>query len=138
MDYDTKKYRQIHLETGRAIKKDKTREVYGVDKVIDITGYRFSSDGVTSTSMDYNAALAFAEESINDGIDFVMEFVIPAGTIALPINREADPDGFDGGLEIIILDPCEFTLKRLKCVRPQERNRTIGIYEVDLKIEDFF
>lgn len=137
MDYDTKKYRQIHLETGRTIKKDKTRKVYGVDKVIDITGYRFSSDGVTSTSMDYNAALAFAEESIGDGVDFVMEFVIPAGTIALPINGEADPGGYDGGREIIILDPCEFTLKRLKCVKPQEGNRTIGIYEVDIEIGDF-
>jgi hypothetical protein len=111
--------------------------VYGVDKVIDITGYSFSSRGVTSTSMDYTAALAFAEKSIDDGVDFVMEFVIPKGTLALPINKEADPGEYDGGREIIILDPCEFTLKRLKCVRPQEGNRTIGVYEVDLDIGDF-
>ena len=138
MDIDTSRYKQIHLETGRRIKNDKTREVYEVDKVIDIAGYSFSSDGVTSTSMDYGSALQFAEGSIGDGdIDFCMEFVIPKGTVALPINREADPRGYDGGLEIIILNPCKFTLKRLKCVRPQISNRTIGVYEVDLTVHKF-
>ena len=137
MEIDTSRYKQIHLETGRRVKKDKTREVYHVDKVIDITGYSFSSEGVTSTSMKYDSALQFAEDSIGEGIDFCMEFVIPKGTFALPINREADPGGYDGGLEIIILNPCEFTLKRLKCVRPQNNNRTIGVYEVDLKVHKF-
>jgi hypothetical protein len=135
---DTRKYRQIHLETGRLVKRDKTREVYGVDKITDITGERLTGQGgAVSTSIDYDSSIIFGEESIYDGIDICMEFVIPKGTLAIPINREADPRGYDGGREIIILDECEFIFKKLKCARTQARSAPIGVYEVDLKLRDF-
>lgn len=124
---DTSKYRQIHLETGRL-----------VDKITDITGETLRGyGGVVSTSFNYYGSIIFGEDSLGDGLDICMEFVIPKGTLALPINREADPRGFDGGHEIIILDECEFTFKKLKCAHIQSRNAPIGVYEVDLKLRDF-
>jgi hypothetical protein len=71
--------------------------------------------GVASTAYNFENSIIFGTDDRNPELAVCLEFVIPAGTAALPLNMEIMPHESDDESEIIILDDFVLTPTKLKC-----------------------
>jgi hypothetical protein len=135
-----------------------------VKKVKNISGetisHSTSYNGVASTSYNFRDSIIFAEDS-SYGIGICLEFTIPKGTLAIPINAEVSEALFEHDKkeaekkgrklhiskeefirtndehEIIILESFELRLDSMKCVSGGfYRERPVAVYNCTFELTD--
>lgn len=91
--------------------KDKERQ----DLTNKVIMHTLTERGVASTAYNFENSIHFGTTDRNPELAICLEFVIPAGTAALPLNMEIMPHESDDESEIIILDDFHLKLTNLKC-----------------------